>query len=54
MVTDTAKRAGATLGAYLVGADVAVGYHLDGRLVGVVLIGLASRYRHYRSVITGG
>jgi 3-phenylpropionate/trans-cinnamate dioxygenase ferredoxin reductase component len=100
MVTDTAKRAGATLGAYLAGAgasevekpfapipsfwsdqydlrlqsfgavglgaddvrvlegdpagDVAVGYHLDGRLVGVVLIGLAGRYRHYRSVITGG
>jgi 3-phenylpropionate/trans-cinnamate dioxygenase ferredoxin reductase component len=99
MVTDTGKRAGATLGAYLAGQDVpeakpfapipsfwsdqydlrlqsfgavglgaddvrvlegdldddvAVGYHLDGRLVGVVLIGLASRYRHYRSVIAEG
>jgi len=98
MVTDTAKRAGATLGAYLAGNELdgkpfapipsfwsdqyelrlqsfgavglggddvrvlegdlddeaAVGYHLDGRLVGVVLIGLASRYQHYRSVIAAG
>lgn len=95
MVTDTAKRAGATLGAYLSGNDpdgkeftpipsfwsdqydlrlqsfgavslgaedvrvlegdlddeVAVGYHRDGRLVGVVLVGLAGRYMHYRAQI---
>ena len=31
--------------------DVAVGYHRDGRLVGVVLIGLAGRYQHYRTLI---
>ena len=98
MVTDTAKRAGATLGAYLAGNEldgkpfapipsfwsdqydlrlqsfgavglggddvrvlegdlddeVAVGYHLEGRLVGVALIGMASRYQHYRSVIAAG
>jgi NADPH-dependent 2,4-dienoyl-CoA reductase/sulfur reductase-like enzyme len=98
MVTDTAKRAGATLGAHLAGGDVderpfapipsfwsdqyelriqsfgavglggddvrvlegdlddavAVGYHRDDRLVGVVLIGLANRFQHYRSVISGG
>jgi len=29
--------------------DVAVGYHHDGELAGVVLIGLAGRYQHYRS-----
>jgi NADPH-dependent 2,4-dienoyl-CoA reductase/sulfur reductase-like enzyme len=33
------------------GDEVAVGYHRDDRLVGVVLIGLASRYGHYRAVI---
>lgn len=98
MVTDTARRAGSTIGAHLSGREpdaapfapvpsfwsdqydlrlqsfgavglgaqdlrvlegdlddeVAVGYHRDGRLVGVVLIGLASRYQHYRSRITGG
>ena len=98
MVTDTAKRAGATLGRHLVGeaadptpfapipsfwsdqydlrlqsfgavglgaddvrvlegdldADVAVGYHREGRLVGVVLIGLPRRYQHYRALIAGG
>jgi len=32
--------------------DVAVGYHRDGRLVGVVLLGLARRYAHYRKQIT--
>jgi NADPH-dependent 2,4-dienoyl-CoA reductase/sulfur reductase-like enzyme len=92
MVTDTAKKAGNSLGRFLTGAeadpapftpvpsfwsdqydlrlqsfgavdlgaqdvrilegdldgDVAVGYHRDGQLVGVVLIGLASRYQHYR------
>ena len=31
--------------------DVVVGYHRDGRLVGVVLIGLAGRYQHYRTLI---
>jgi hypothetical protein len=31
--------------------DVVVGYHRDGELAGVVLIGLAGRYQHYRSVI---
>jgi NADPH-dependent 2,4-dienoyl-CoA reductase/sulfur reductase-like enzyme len=31
--------------------DVAVGYHRDGRLVGVVLIGLSGRYQHYRTLI---
>ena len=93
MVTDTAKRAGATLGAHLSGTgidehpfapipsfwsdqydlriqsfgavglgddvrvlegdlddDVVVGYHRDGRLVGVVLIGLPNRYQHYRAL----
>jgi 3-phenylpropionate/trans-cinnamate dioxygenase ferredoxin reductase subunit len=32
-------------------ADVAVGYHRADRLVGVVLIGLAHRYAHYRALI---
>jgi 3-phenylpropionate/trans-cinnamate dioxygenase ferredoxin reductase subunit len=31
--------------------DVAVGYHRDGRLTGVVLIGLVARYTHYRTQI---
>jgi NADPH-dependent 2,4-dienoyl-CoA reductase/sulfur reductase-like enzyme len=31
--------------------DVAVGYHRDGELAGVVLIGLPGRYQHYRSRI---
>jgi NADPH-dependent 2,4-dienoyl-CoA reductase/sulfur reductase-like enzyme len=35
-----------------VDGDVAVGYHRDGVLVGVVLIGLGSRYQHYRTLIT--
>ena len=95
MVTDTAKKAGNTLGRHLSGADadvtpftpvpsfwsdqcdlrlqsfgavalgddirvlegdpdseVAVGYHRTGRLVGVVLIGLAGRHGHYRDLIT--
>ncbi|HEU5353379.1 MAG TPA: FAD-dependent oxidoreductase [Actinocrinis sp.] len=95
MVTDTAKKAGNSLGRHLIGADpdpapfapipsfwsdqyelrlqsfgavglgaqdvrvlegdlddeVAVGYHRDGRLVGVVLIGMAPRYQHYRALI---
>jgi 3-phenylpropionate/trans-cinnamate dioxygenase ferredoxin reductase component len=95
LVTDTAKRAGLTLGRYLAGAEpaadpfaplptfwsdqyglrlqsfgavglgaadvrvlegdldgeVAVGYHLDGRLVGVVLIGMAAHYPRFRSMI---
>jgi NADPH-dependent 2,4-dienoyl-CoA reductase/sulfur reductase-like enzyme len=33
--------------------DVAVGYHRDGLLAGVVLIGLGSRYVHYRAQIAG-
>lgn len=33
--------------------DVVVGYHRDGRLVGVVLIGLGGRYQHYRTLIAG-
>jgi len=32
-------------------ADVAVGYHRDGQLVGVVLIGLSGRYQHYRTLL---
>lgn len=36
------------------GAEVAVGYHRDGRLVGVVLIGLTTRYGHYRSLVAMG
>lgn len=95
MVTDTARRAGRTLGRSLTGAapdtvpftpvpsfwsdqydlriqsfgaldlgagdvrvldgdldaDVAVGYHRDGRLTGVVLIGLRSQYTRYRALI---
>jgi 3-phenylpropionate/trans-cinnamate dioxygenase ferredoxin reductase component len=95
MVTDTAKKAGNSLGRHLVGAaadpapfapvpsfwsdqydtrlqsfgavglgaqdvrvlegdldgEVAVGYHREGQLVGVILIGLAGRYQHYRSLI---
>jgi 3-phenylpropionate/trans-cinnamate dioxygenase ferredoxin reductase component len=31
--------------------DVAVGYHHEGRLAGVVLIGLGGRYVHYRSEV---
>jgi 3-phenylpropionate/trans-cinnamate dioxygenase ferredoxin reductase component len=31
--------------------DVAVGYHRHGRLIGVVLIGLGSRFTHYRAQI---
>jgi NADPH-dependent 2,4-dienoyl-CoA reductase/sulfur reductase-like enzyme len=31
--------------------DVAVGYHRDGQLAGVVLIGLTGRYQHYRTLI---
>lgn len=98
MVTDTAKKAGDSLGRHLIGADadpapfapipsfwsdqyelrlqsfgavglgaqdvrvlegdlddeVAVGYHRDGRLVGVVLIGMAARYQHYRTLIADG
>ncbi|HEX3589316.1 MAG TPA: FAD/NAD(P)-binding oxidoreductase [Pseudonocardiaceae bacterium] len=92
MVTDTARRAGASLGRSLTGEDdgpafapvptfwsdqygerlqsfgavdigagdvrvlegnpdgeVAVGYHRDGELVGVVLLGMGGRYGHYRS-----
>jgi hypothetical protein len=30
---------------------VAVGYHRDGELAGVVLVGLAGRYAHYRSLV---
>jgi 3-phenylpropionate/trans-cinnamate dioxygenase ferredoxin reductase subunit len=33
--------------------DVAVGYHRDGLLAGVVLIGLGGRYTHYRAQIAG-
>jgi 3-phenylpropionate/trans-cinnamate dioxygenase ferredoxin reductase component len=33
--------------------DVAVGYHHDGLLAGVVLIGLGGRYVHYRAQIAG-
>lgn len=95
MVTDTARRAGTTLGRWLTGQDddpspfapipafwsdqyeirlqsfgavdlgdadirvlegdldgeVAVGYHRDGDLVGVVLVGLAGRHPHYRQLI---
>jgi 3-phenylpropionate/trans-cinnamate dioxygenase ferredoxin reductase subunit len=97
MVTDTAKKAGTTLGRHLAGAqpddapftpmpsfwsdqydmriqsygavglgggdirilegdldgEVAVGYHHRDRLVGVVLLGLAGRYGHYRTLLTG-
>lgn len=31
-------------------AEVAVGYHREGHLTGVVLIGLADRYQHYRAL----
>jgi len=31
--------------------DVAIGYHRDGRLAGVVLIGLSGRYQHYRTLL---
>ncbi|GAA3967389.1 FAD/NAD(P)-binding oxidoreductase [Actinomadura viridis] len=95
MVTETARRAGHTLGRALTGAEpdpapfapipsfwsdqygmriqsfgvpdlgaedvrvldgdlddeVAVGYHRDGRLMGVVLIGLRSHYMRYRALI---
>jgi 3-phenylpropionate/trans-cinnamate dioxygenase ferredoxin reductase component len=33
--------------------DVAVGYHRDGLLAGVVLIGLGGRYTHYRAEVAG-
>ena len=33
--------------------EVAVGYHHDGLLAGVVLIGHGGRYVHYRAQITG-
>jgi 3-phenylpropionate/trans-cinnamate dioxygenase ferredoxin reductase component len=33
--------------------DVAVGYHRDGELVGVALLGLPGRYMHYRREIEG-
>ena len=95
--TDTAKRAGATLGRHLIGAgpddtpfaplpsfwsdqhdlrlqsygavalgddvrvlegdlhdEVAVGYHRDGRLTGVVLVGLGHRHPHYRALVATG
>jgi NADPH-dependent 2,4-dienoyl-CoA reductase/sulfur reductase-like enzyme len=32
--------------------EVAVGYHRDGELVGVVLVGLGGRYTHYRALVT--
>ena len=95
MVTDTAKRAGTSLGRHLMGAsppaepfapvpsfwsdqygmriqsfgavalgvtdirviegsldgDVVVGYHLDGRLVGVVMIGFGGKHAAYRQLI---
>ena len=97
MVTDTARKAGHTLGSYLVAAEldgtpfrplpsfwsdqydlriqsfgavglgpqdirvlegdlddeVAVGYHRDGELVGVVLVGLGGRHTFYRDLIAG-
>lgn len=97
MVTDTARRAGHTLGSYLAEAEldttpfrpvpsfwsdqydlriqsfgavglgpndvrvlegdldgeVAVGYHRDGALVGVVLVGLGGRHLHYRELVAG-
>ncbi len=97
MVTDTARKAGQTLGRELTGAapdpapfapipsfwsdqydlriqsfgavdlgagdvrvlegdlddEAAVGYHRDGRLVGVVLIGLPGRHAHYRTAVAG-
>ncbi|HEX6967645.1 MAG TPA: FAD-dependent oxidoreductase, partial [Micromonosporaceae bacterium] len=31
--------------------EVVVGYHRDGELVGVVLVGMAGRYLHYRGVL---
>jgi NADPH-dependent 2,4-dienoyl-CoA reductase/sulfur reductase-like enzyme len=34
-------------------AEVAVGYHRDGDLVGVVLLGLPGRYMHYRRELEG-
>lgn len=34
--------------------DCAVGYHRDDRLVGVVLLGMANRFAHYRSLIAAG
>ncbi len=96
MVTDTAKRAGSTLGRHLTGQEpdadpftpvptfwsdqydrriqsfgavglgaedvrvlegdpddeVAVGYHREGELVGVALVGLRSRHLHYRQQFT--
>ncbi len=96
MVTDTARKAGHTLGGYLnaaeldatpfgpvpsfwsdqyelriqsfgavglgaddvrvlegdVDGDVAVGYHRDDALVGVVMVGLSGRHAHYRDLFT--
>jgi NADPH-dependent 2,4-dienoyl-CoA reductase/sulfur reductase-like enzyme len=34
--------------------EVAVGYQREGRLVGVVLVGLAARFMHYRGLIAEG
>lgn len=97
MVTDTARRAGHTLGSYLVAGEldrtpfrplpsfwsdqydlriqsfgaaglgpddvrvlegdvdgeVAVGYHRDGALVGVVMVGLGGRHAFYRDLLAG-
>ena len=97
MVTDTARRAGHTLGSYLssgeldgspfrpvpsfwsdqydlriqsfgavglgpqdvrvlegdLDGEVAVGYHRDGALVGVVMVGLGGRHTFYRDLIAG-
>ena len=98
MVTDTARRAGHTLGRYLVHGELdsdarsgrcrrsgatsttcasspsarsgsapttsacskatstarwPSGYHRDGQLVGVVLVGLAGRHAHYRELLAG-
>jgi NADPH-dependent 2,4-dienoyl-CoA reductase/sulfur reductase-like enzyme len=42
------------LGIVLEDAAVAIGYHRDDVLVGVAVIGLPARLRHYRSVLTPG
>lgn len=98
MVTDTARKAGSTLGRHLIGAeldatpfapvpsfwsdqydlriqsfgsvgvgervevlegdlaelDVAVGYFREDVLVGVVMVGLGGRHRHYRDLVAAG
>lgn len=36
------------------GGELAVGYHRDGHLVGVVLIGMPARYGHYRALVSMG